>query len=703
VRDPLSRKFRGLCAPVLAAIVLAVIFAVPAPAFSGVEHCFSDSIKAIASDPNVRVTRQKLSASEHNEILQFSVSLKMPNFEELEARIGRGEQITHDVMEARYLPSASDCAAVENWLKGNGFTLTMEDPNHTNVFARGTVAQIENAMGVHFARVATADGEFTSAISAPNLPEELSGAVLTINGLQPHLRMHHQDVLQPDVTTISGVQYFEPADVLAAYNVPNTLNGAGQTIAIIMGATVLSSDVSSFYSTLGSTATGESFTTISVNGGPIPASQTADALEATADVEWASAIAPGAKIRLYAIPSLSTTSIQAACTQILADATANNITVVTVSAGQPEGTLTNSTVQSESQVFAQMDAAGITVLFASGDGGSNPNTNGINGYNSSNPLEVAYPASDPNVTGVGGTALILTSNAFSYAGENAYGGYTSGVLVQATGGGISQFFPRPNWQTDGGGPVLTNANRCVPDVSMVWSVLIQPSNTYTRALVVSQGSDAPFGGTSLSVQIWGGIAALLNQARATAGLNSLGLLGPLVYPLHGTSSFNDITTGTNGAYSAGPGYDLCTGIGSPSVANLVAALAPANATTPSITSQPQSTKVTTGSTISLSVAATGGGFLTYQWSQNGTPIFGATSATYSIASATAANAGSYTVVVSNVIGTATSTTATVTINNSPPPPASGGGGAPSYWFYLALTILFAIRKVFGARTRSIEL
>jgi subtilase family serine protease len=362
--------------------------------------------------------------------------------------------------------------------------------------------------------------------------------------------------------------------------------------------------------------------------------------------------------------------------------------------------LTNSIVQSDSQVFAQMAAAGITVLFASGDGGSNPNTSGSNGYNASNPLETAYPASDANVTGVGGTALILNPNNFSFVGEDSYAGYINNVLAHATGGGISQFFSRPSWQADGGGPILTNANRCVPDVSMVWSVLMQSSNLYTLALIVSQGQDVGFGGTSLSVQIWGGITALLNQARANAGLNSLGLLGPVLYPLHGTSAFTDITIGTNGAYSAGPGYDLCTGIGSPNVANLVAALAPTNATKPSITTQPQSVTTTAGTGLSLSVTATGGGTLTYQWFNNGTAVYGAIGSTYSVTSAAAANAGSYTVVVSNIIGTATSTAATVTVNSPPPaPPASGGGGggAPSYWFYPALTLLFAIRQFFGAR------
>ena len=695
------RKFRGSCAAALGAIVLAIVSTPPALASSGARHCFNDSITEIASDPNVHVVRRKLITSEQNEVLQFSVSLKMRNFEELEARIGRGEQIPRDVMESQYLPSASDYATMENWLKGQGFTLTMVDPNHTNIFACGTVLQIKNSMGVTFTRVATADGEVTSASSAPNLPEEFSGAVLAINGLQPHLRIHHRDSFQPDITTVSGHQYFVPADVLAAYNAPNTLNGAGQTIAIIMGATVASSDVNSFYSILGSTAAGKNFTTWPVLGGPTSSSQTADVGEATMDVEWAGAIAPGAQVRLYAIPSLTVASIISGCQQILNDVQTNhiNITVVAISAADLESHYTSSILQSDSQVFAQMAAAGITVLFASGDGGSNPNTNNTLGYSPSNPLQAEYPASDSNVTGVGATALTLTPNTFSYVSEAAYGGYINNVLLSATGGGISTLFSRPSWQTDGGGPILTNTNRCVPDVSVVWGVLIQPSNLYTRALVFLNGTDTSGGGTSLSAQIWGGIAAILNQARANAGLSPVGLLGPVLYPLRGTSALIDVTSGTNGAYSAGSGYDLCTGLGSPSITNLIAALAPANTTAPSITSQPQPVTVAGGAGFSLSVTATGGGVLTYQWYQNGTPIFGATSATYSIGSAAAANAGKYTVTVWNVIGTATSNAATVTVNSPPSASGGGGGGALSDWFYLALTILFAIRKVSRARKR----
>jgi len=584
VRNPQPRNFHGSCSAVLAAAVLTVISAVPALAFSGAKHCFTGSIMEIASDPRVRVMRRTLKPSERNEILQFSVALKMPNFEELEARIAHGEQIPPDVMEAWYLPSALDYAVVEAWLKEQGFTLTQEDPNHTNIFASGTVAQIEHSLGVSFARVATADGEFTSALTAPSLPEEISGAVLTIDGLQPHRRLHPKLHVQPNVLTLSGQQYFVPSDILAAYNAPSTLNGAGQTIAIVMDATVLTSDLNTFYSTVGSTATTANFTTKFINGGP---TSSTDAIESTLDVEWTSGMAPGAKVRLYAIPSLTNSFIIAGCTQILADAPAKNITVVSISVGGGESSdFSTSAEQADSQIFAQMAAAGITVLFASGDGGSRPTPSGA--YNASAPLQPEYPASDPNVAGVGGTELFLTPSTFSYAGEAVFSMITvSGG--DASGGGISQVFTRPSWQTDGGSILSTNAFRCVPDVSMVWGSHFQGNGFGPDPLVVFNGSDTGVGGTSLSVQIWGGITALLNQARAFAGNGPIGLLGPVIYPLHGTSSFNDITMGNNGDatyYSAGPGYDLCTGLGSPNIANLASALGTVPTATPGTSAPP---------------------------------------------------------------------------------------------------------------------
>jgi kumamolisin len=707
MNNPCSRLFRGLYAAALVAGALTIVSAASAsiftgaPIFSGARYFLSDSITAVASDPQVQVVRQTLTSSEQNAVQQFSISLKMPNFDELEARIANGEQIAPDEMAARYLPLASDYAVVGNWLKAQGFTLATEDPNHTNIFASGTVAQIQHALGVNFARVATADGEFTSAISAPSLPVEFSSAVLAVTGLQPHLRMHHFNIrVLPD--GISST-FFYPPDILSAYNAPSTFDGTGQTIAIIMDAPVLTSDLSTFYTTVGSPAKTSNFTIVPVDGGNSATTDTEG--EATLDVEWSSAIAPGAKVRLYEVPDLSFAHLADACAKVSADATANNITVVSFSAGAPEiaGGLTAANLLPNTQAFATLASAGISVFVASGDGGSNPDASGFgNGYVSTDPIETNYPASDVNVTGVGGTELSFTSGSFSYGSESVFSDITSG-FGSASGGGVSSIFTKPTWQVDGvtGSILSTNTKRCVPDVSIVWGA--DQSGNSLAALIIQNGADVGIGGTSLSSPIWAGIAAIVNQARVSIGGTTLGLLGPSIYPLAVSTPtiFHDITSGNNGAYNAVVGYDLCTGLGSPNINNFISPLA---AIFPTIIQQPQSVTVNAGSSFNLLVQATSSAGdnsnLSYLWFKDGVNT-GITTQNFSIYSATSANAGNYTVAVSDSLGTATSKVATVTVNPAPPAASSGGGGgALSYWFYLALAMLFAIRKVRGAQGRE---
>ncbi|HTB79666.1 MAG TPA: S53 family peptidase [Opitutaceae bacterium] len=550
-------------------ILALVVTFVPAAAeadhvYSGDRHFFPDSIKMPYECHGTHVARWTLTARELAAPLNFCVTLKMRNFSELQTRLSHGEKISHDDLEANYLPTASDYTAVQDWLVSEGFAITQQDPNHTNVFAQGTIARIQDCMDAVFVKIATADGEFTSAVTAPSLPVEFSGVVLGVMGLQPHIRMHHKlssSATHPNIVTQAGKQYLAPSDILTAYNAPAALTGAGQTIAIIVDATVASSDLQLFYSTVGSTQVPGNVTTILVNGGP---TSSADADEAALDVEWASGMAPGAKIRLYATSDLSDVSLQAALNRINADAAANNITVLGMSFAGAEDPRAASSLIIFSQNFAQIAAANITTLCSSGDGGSNPNPNSPGDYAPGNPLVPEYPASDPNVAGVGGTLLTLASNSF-YVSESVFNATSSGHVF-ASGGGVSTVFSRPSWQTDGGSVLSNNSMRCVPDVSTIWQ------GSTTGALVIRNGTFESIGGTSLSCQVWAGIAALLNQARANAGMGPIGVLGPAIYPLHGTSSFNDVMSGNNGAYSAGFGYDLCTGLGSPNIANLANAL-----------------------------------------------------------------------------------------------------------------------------------
>jgi kumamolisin len=612
---------------------------------------FRDSLVAVAADaPATRahVVRRVLTAAERAAPVDVVVSLRMRDFAGLQGRIQAGERIARAEMEARYLPLAGDYARVASWLTAQGFTVTQADSSHTNVFARGSVDQASAALGVSFARVATRDGEFSSAVTAPSLPASLAGVVLSIDGLQPHILMHHSPFMRRDaVTEVSA--HITPADVDAAYNMPATLDGTGQGIAIIMGATPLTSDLTAFWQAVGQSTTLANYTTVNIGSGPSTSSQSDNDDEATLDVEWASGMAPGAKVTLYAVPSLTTSSFLEACSQILSDGTSK---VVSYSADGPEDQLPNSQLSANSQTIAQLAAAGITVMASSGDGGSNPNpeSDPSNGYSPSNELIVSYPASDPNITAVGGTTIGVNSSwaAISEVTWSEIGSVTTNPL--ASGGGVSSFFTRPSWQAGTGVP--PGSNRCIPDVAAFASV--DPPSGNTGAVVVLNGQVTGLIGTSLSSPVWAGMAAVINQARANAGLSSIGLLNRYVYALIGSSAFNDITSGSNGAYQAGVGYDLCTGVGSPNVSNLIAQM------DTEITESPApSSPVKSGTPISLS-AVSQVTPATYQWSLNGVAIAAATSSTYSIPFAGAADNGAYTVVVTSSSGALTYDLGTLT-------------------------------------------
>jgi kumamolisin len=161
------------------------------------------------------------------------------------------------------------------------------------------------------------------------------------------------------------------------------------------------------------------------------------------------------------------------------------------------------------------------------------------------------------VIGVGGTSLVLNTNG-SVAQETGW---------PASGGGKSKFksiFQRPAWQKGQGVPAGTQ--RLVPDVSAT----ADPSEGAFLILNGRQVRD--LGGTSWSAPVWAGFCALINEARIQANKPPLPFLNPLIYSLLGTANFRDIVEGNNGAFDAGPGYDMVTGLGVPNVKQLIATL-----------------------------------------------------------------------------------------------------------------------------------
>jgi kumamolisin len=198
-------------------------------------------------------------------------------------------------------------------------------------------------------------------------------------------------------------------------------------------------------------------------------------------------------------------------------------------------------------------ALGITITVAAGDNGS---TDGLTGNN------VDFPASSPHVLACGGTSL--DANGSTIISEVVWNDLAEGD--GATGGGVSNFFPLPSWQANSNVPVSSSGTggRGVPDVAGD----ADPETGYTIRV---DGETAVIGGTSAVAPLWAGLVAVANQQLGT----QVGFIQPAIYAANAASAFNDITSGNNGAFSAGPGWDACSGLGSPKASRLIPLLAPA--------------------------------------------------------------------------------------------------------------------------------
>jgi kumamolisin len=207
------------------------------------------------------------------------------------------------------------------------------------------------------------------------------------------------------------------------------------------------------------------------------------------------------------------------------------------------------------EAFQSAAAMGVSVCVAAGDDGSTDGvTDGLN--------HVDFPASSPNVLACGGTELVASGD--SITSETVWNELANNE--GATGGGISDVFPLPSWQNGAGVPPSANPSknvgRGVPDVTGD----ADPTTGYVTRV---DGNPDVIGGTSAVAPLWAALIALINQSIG----KPVGFINPLLYQDAATArDLNDITSGNNGAYSAGPGWDACSGLGSPIGAQVATAL-----------------------------------------------------------------------------------------------------------------------------------
>lgn len=519
---------------------------------------FNDSVVELpeqaAAPHGLTVTAAR--AADSQEVMPLTFSLKIPQelHDELEAKVAKGIVVPINELNTKYAVPAKSVDALVAWLKNQGFEVTQVAKDGTSVYTRATAAQIEKSLGVNMVRVTKGGLTYTAARNAPSLPAEIAGDVHAILGLQPfrHLEKHlrFKPLATAAAKTANNKPPYKVPEILKAYNADGLgLTGAGQTIAILIDCFPLKTDLTQFWNECGVNASLANIDMINVTGGALPAPEG----EETLDASWTSGIAPGAKIRIYATGTLQFPAIDQGLDTILSDLTTQpTIRQLSISMGLGETFYAAGEMRTQQQKYLRLAAAGVNVFVSSGDAGSNPDTSG---QNSDGPLQVEYAASDPNVIGVGGTTLVLAANG-TVSHETGWSG---------SGGGKSKSISRPVWQVGPG--VNSAAKRLVPDVSLT----ADPSD---GVFLILNGKPFPgeLGGTSWSAPVWAGFCALLNEARTKGGKPALSFLNPQIYPLLGTTCFRDITSGTNGAYDAGPGYDMVTGIGVPDLKALVAKL-----------------------------------------------------------------------------------------------------------------------------------
>jgi kumamolisin len=372
------------------------------------------------------------------------------------------------------------------------------------------------------------------------VPAELAGRVIAVMGFDSRPILRSEKFAGERQTAVTPRT---PAEVARLYNFPAQVQGEGQTIALIeLGGGFRTGDLKTYWKNLGLDAV--SVASVSVSGAtnkPTGDPSGPDG-EVVLDIEVAGAIAPKAKIAVYFAPNTEQGFLKAIHAAI--HDRVRKPSVISISWGSPEDQWTRQSLDAFNQAFHDAALLGITVFCASGDGGSSDGENDGKSH-------VDFPASSPWVVACGGTTLRGAEN--NIESEIAWNALDRG----ATGGGVSTFFSVPEYQQNANVPASTVrpgfAGRGVPDVCGC----ADPATGYS---VLVNGTWQVVGGTSAVAPLWAGLTALINQHLGTR----VGFLNPLFYTtLADHRALNDVSSGTNGDFASKPGWDACTGMGSP--------------------------------------------------------------------------------------------------------------------------------------------
>ncbi|MBO1415349.1 protease pro-enzyme activation domain-containing protein [Streptomyces sp. FH025] len=472
-----------------------------------------------------------------------------------------------------------------------------------------TVSQAKRAFDVDLAGYQMSDGRtgFLNT-NAPAVRSDVAGSVAAVVGFNTLAQAHANHVVgavgkpapltaaQPNATSgtyptvCAGVaaqfpnlsdnrDYFSPAALASVYGLNGmTDGGAGTTVAVFALEDYSDAALSSYQSCFGTNA---SVQRVRVNtGAQQTPTNTGVGVETALDLDTVIGLAPRANVLVYQGPDAykaTPADIQNTYRQIVAD---NRAQVVTTSWGICDQVMATSDLVAERDIFLQAALQGQTVVAASGDDGSsgcNYLKNAGAPTSITNLLSTSDPASQPFVTGVGGTTLSNVGGNVSEKVWNSNGGASGGGVSRWSlkGGSYQSGFYGPGYNAAYCQAAAGAACRQVPDVA----ANADPATGYMVA--TGPGYWTVVGGTSASAPLWAAIAAHQNGSAGCAG--PLGFISPTLYQAArtGVSPLRDVTTGNNdigiqgGLYPATAGYDMATGLGTPKADKVMTSLCPA--------------------------------------------------------------------------------------------------------------------------------
>ncbi len=495
---------------------------------------------------------------------------------------------------ARFSPSEEDRNAVATWLQDSGFEVNEIARGGRTIEFSGTASVVEQVFHTQLRHYVKDGVRHLANATEISIPAELDGIVAgiaSLNDFHPEPQHH----TQPLTNLSGGTHGLSPGDFSTIYNVAPlwaaSIDGTGQTIAIVGRSNFLLSDVTSFRSLFGLPVNNPQIILNGANPGIV---SQGEVVEALLDVQWSGAVAKNATIKFVLSANTNASGGDMLSSQYIVN---NNVApILSSSFGLCEAQL-GSANNFFNTLWQQAAAQGISVIVAAGDSGAAGCDYGGTTHPAIGGLAVSGIASTPYNLAVGGTqfneagadaAYWLSANnpatyyatAKSWIPEVVWNESSATGGLWAGSGGISSLYSTPTWQTGAGvpttDPVGSGHHRYIPDVSLSGA-------SHDPYLMTLNGGLLGVGGTSAAAPAFAGILALRNQklnSRAgnpTATLYTMAMQFPL--------AFHDVVSGTNAVpctagtsncsggtltgFAAGPGYDLASGLGSVNAYNLV--------------------------------------------------------------------------------------------------------------------------------------